>query len=347
MVAGEAVRVNEIGAEVVQAGQGRVSALGAYVGRMHGELRIRLGSRRSPMALAQAHQVRELLEGLGAGVEVEVVGIETSGDKWQGDLAELGGKGAFMKEIDKALITGQVDIAVHCLKDVPGDVPLGAGLVFAAYLEREDVHDALVLPVTSPYGSLAELPAGSKIGSSAVRRKAQLGQHRPDLSVHRFRGNVNSRIARLDEGAFDAVILARAGLRRIGMENRVSEILPMEYMIPAVGAGVIGIQCRGADPGIVELVRMLDHPGTRIHVTAERTMLHGLQGHCNSPIAGHAHTEPDGTLSLLGMVFTRDGGEFVRSHEWAPVEKAAELGAYVAGDLLRKGARDLIADIPH
>ena len=299
------------------------------------------------MALAQAHQVRHLLVGLGAGAEVEIVGIETSGDKWQGDLAEFGGKGAFLKEIDKALLTGRVDVAVHCLKDVPGDVPPPAGLVFAAYLEREDTHDALVLPVTSPYACLAELPAGARIGSSSVRRRAQLGRHRPDLSVHRFRGNVNSRIARLDEGAFDALVLARAGLRRIGMEHRVSEVLPMRDMIPAVGAGVIAIQCRESDLETVKLVRMLDDAQTRIQVTAERTMLHGLQGHCNSPIAGHARTEPDGTLSLLGLVFTADGGRFVRSHERAPAGKAAELGARVAGDLLRKGAGDLIAGIPH
>jgi hydroxymethylbilane synthase len=299
------------------------------------------------MAMAQARQVQRLLTGLVDGLTVEVIGIETDGDTWQGDLAELGGKGAFMKGIDKALVAGDVDIAVHCMKDVPGDVPLPAGLVFAAYLEREDVHDVVVFPVTSTFGSLADLPAGSRVGTSSVRRRAQLGQHRPDLSVHRFRGNVNTRIARLDDGAFDAVILARAGLRRIGMEHRIVELLPTEWMIPALGAGIIGIQCRERDEGVVELVRMLDHAPTRTHITAERMMLHSLRGHCNSPIAGHCHTEPDGQLSLMGMVFTRDGGEFVRSHEWGPAGKAAELGAYVAGDLLRKGARDLIMGIPH
>jgi hydroxymethylbilane synthase len=244
----------------------------AYIGRVLPDRRIRVGSRRSPMAIAQAQYVGKLLTGMVDGLEVELIGIETSGDKWQGDLAELGGKGAFMKEIDKALLTGRIDISLHCMKDVPGDVPLPPELVFAAYLEREDVHDAVVFPITSPYKSLADLPAGSRIGTSSVRRRAQLGQHRPDLSVNRFRGNVNSRLARLDEGAFDAVILARAGLRRIGMEHRIAEVLPLDQVIPAVGAGVLGLQCRESDEGIMELLRMLDHGPTRVHVTAERML---------------------------------------------------------------------------
>jgi hydroxymethylbilane synthase len=308
---------------------------------------LRLGSRTSPMAIAQARHVCALLTALLPGLEVEVKGITTSADQWDGDLAALGGKGAFVKEIDRALLTGEIDAAVHCMKDVPGDVPLPAGVVFAAYLPRQDIRDCLALPASSDRTALASLPPGSRIGTSSVRRRAQLAQLRPDIAVHRIRGNVNSRLARLDEGVFDALVLARAGLARIGMENRAAETFDASVICPAVGAGVIGIQCRTGDKGITELLRLLDDANTRTHVTAERTMLHGLQGHCNSPIAGHCSTTPDGQLALRGMVFTRDGGEFAHAMEWGPASQPAELGAYIAGVLLRKGARDLIMGIPH
>ncbi len=242
---------------------------------------------------------------------------------------------------------GEIDVAVHCMKDVPGDVPLPSGVAFAAYLPREDVRDCLVFPAASPRTALADLPAGTRIGTSSVRRRAQLGRHRPDLAIHRICGNVNTRLARLDNGEFDALVLARAGLARIGQDHRVAETFDTEVMCPAVGAGVIGLQCRADDKGLLELLRLLDDAHARTHVTAERTMLHGLQGHCNSPIAGHCATTPDGQLALRGMVFTRDGGQFVHAMEWGPVDRPAELGAYIAGVLLRKGARDLIMGIPH
>ncbi|WP_344904043.1 hypothetical protein [Actinomadura meridiana] len=169
-------------------------------------------------------------------------------------------------------------------------------------------------------------------------------QIRPDLRVEYLRGNVNSRLGRLDAGEeFDAIVLARAGLERLGVE-RLGETLDI---VPAVGSGVLAVDCRRADSDVVELVRSLDHKQTRQCVSAERMMLHGLQGHCNSPIAGHARIERDGQLSLRGMVFTRDGSQFVHSQEWAPPERGEDLGAYVADDLLRKGARDLIGEIPH
>jgi hydroxymethylbilane synthase len=309
---------------------------------------IRLGTRTSPMAMAQARHVSELLTGLVPDLKVEVTGIVTSGDRWQGDLAQMGGKGAFMKEIDKALSSGRIDVAVHCVKDVPGDVPLPPGLIFAAYLPRDDVRDCVLFPATSPYGGLAELPPGSRVATSSVRRTAQLGRRRPDLAVRRIRGNVNNRIARLDEhGEFDAMVLAVAGLRRIGQERRAAEILSTEWMCPPVGAGVIGIQCREPDEPVRAVLGLLDHAETRVHVTAERTMLHTLRGHCNSPIAGHCRTEPDGQIGLRGMVFSRDGAEFAHAMEWDLPKRAAELGGYVGATLLRKGARDLIDGIPH
>ncbi|MEU8801129.1 hydroxymethylbilane synthase [Spirillospora sp. NPDC048819] len=243
-----------------------------------------------------------------------------------------------------ALLTGRVDVAVHCLKDVPGDVPRPDGLVFAAYVQRDDTSDVMLFPMASKVQCLADLPPGARVGTSAVRRRAQLGQIRPDLRVEYLRGNVNSRLGRLDSGEeFDAIALARASLVRLGID-RVGEALDI---IPAVGAGVLAVDCRRADPDIVELVRLLDDGDTRRCVRAERTMLHGLQGHCNSPIAGHARLERDGQLTLRGMVFTRDGSTFVHSHEWSAPDKGEHLGAYVAGDLLRKGARDLIGGIAH
>jgi hydroxymethylbilane synthase len=308
---------------------------------------VRLGSRTSPMAVAQARHVTALLSALVPSTEFTIAGINTSADQWAGDLVALGGKGAFTREIDRALLMGEIDAAVHCMKDVPGDVPLPAGLLFAAYLPREDIRDCLVFPLGSGRATLDDLPTGARIGTSSVRRKAQLGRHRPDLAVHRIRGNVNSRLLRLDAGEFDALVLARAGLARISMADRAAETFDAETICPAVGAGVIGIQCRAEDKGLRELLRLLDDAPTRTHVTAERTMLHGLQGHCNSPIAGHCSTTPDGQLALRGMVFTRDGGEFAHAMEWGPATRPAELGAYLAGLLLRKGARDLIMGIPH
>jgi hydroxymethylbilane synthase len=297
--------------------------------------------------MAQARTVQARLSALVPGLDVTITGINTRADQWQGDLAALGGKGLFVKEIDRALVGGEVDVAVHCLKDVPGDVPPPVGLVFAAYLPRDDIRDCMVFPASCDRTRLADLPAGARIGSSSVRRKAQVSRHRPDLAVQRVRGNVNSRLAHLDNGEFDALIVARAGLARIGLEDRAAETFDVGFMCPAVGAGVIGLQCRQDDQPARELLSLLDDAATRVHVEAERTMLHGLQGHCNSPIAGHASTTPDGQLALRGMVFTSDGGEFVQAMEWGPIEKPAELGAYIAGLLVRKGARDLIAGIPH
>ena len=218
--------------------------------------------------------------------------------------------------------------------------------MFAAYLPREDIRDCLVFPESSDLTTLPAFPGERGSGTSSVRRKAQFGRRGPDLAVHRVRGNVNSRLLRLDAASSTRsrwpapdwpASGTRAGQPRPSTRTRC----------PAVGAGVIGIQCRTDDKGMLELLRLLNARSTRTHVTAERTMLHGLQGHCNSPIAGHCATTPDGQIALRGMVFTRDGGEFVHAMEWGPVNQPAELGAYLAGVLLRKGARDLITGIPH
>ncbi|MEV1168080.1 hydroxymethylbilane synthase [Nonomuraea sp. NPDC049784] len=310
---------------------------------------LRVGTRSSPMALHQANDVRDRIRKRVPDLDVELVPMTTKADLWPGDLAELGGKGLFTKEIDRALMSAQVDITVHCMKDVPGDVPLPEGTAFGAYLEREDVHDVVVTRDGTP---LADIPAGSMIGTSSVRRRAQLHMYRPDLRTERIRGNVNSRLAKLDEDpTYTALILARAGLGRIDALDRHYEVLPVEFhptdggivsMVPAVGAGVIGIQARTADSPIMRLLDELNDPATAGHILAERTMLHMLRGHCNSPIAGHASTTADGQMSLHGMVFNHDGSKFVRSHLWGDPGDPATLGSRVASDLLHQGARHLI-----
>lgn len=307
---------------------------------------LRIGTRRTPLAKAQTQRLVDQLEKFVAGLPVEVMEIETSADLWTGDLSLLGGKGNFTKEIDRALIAGRIDISVHSMKDVPGDVPLPKGTEFGAYLERGDVHDVAIIRDGQ---TLAELPAGARVGTSAVRRRAQLAAVRPDLLIERVRGGVDSRIKKLDAGEYDALILSRTGLQRIGLDHRITEILPTAWvdaespaMVPAVGSAVIGIQARSADEPIMRLLEEINDVAAARHITAERTMLHMLRGHCNSPIAGHAFTTADGQVSLFGMVFNRDGSEWVRSHGWGPLDDPASLGAWVAGDLLRQGARRLI-----
>lgn len=323
-----------------------VSAIAAELSDRLADMSFRIGTRKTPLALAQTERVIARLREIVPALPVEMVKIETSADLWSGDLSALGGKGAFTKEIDRALVTGRIDIAVHSMKDVPGDVPLPPGTEFGAYLDRGDVHDVVISRDGRP---LAELPAGSKIGTSAVRRRAQLSLYRPDLILERVRGGIDTRIKKLDAGEYDALILARTGLERIGFQDRITEVLPTTWsdgatvsMVPAVGAAVIGIQARSADGPIMRLLEEINDKTTAMHITAERVMLHMLQGHCNSPIAGHAHTTPDNKLSLFGMVFSRDGSDWVRAHNWGPLDDPASLGAVVAGDLLHQGARRLI-----
>ncbi|MER6175724.1 hydroxymethylbilane synthase [Streptosporangium sp. NPDC001681] len=310
---------------------------------------LRIGTRTSTLAKIQANHVADMITRIAPGIPIEIVPTQVSADLWPGDLAEIGGKGAFSKEIDNALTSGRIDIAVHCVKDVPGDVPLAEGTAFGAYLERDDVHDVVI---TRDGVALANLPAGSLIGTSSVRRRAQLSIHRPDLRTERIRGNVDTRLTKLDEdgGKYAALILARTSLSRLGLLERHHEILPLEFhttgegvsMVPPVGAGVIGIQARQSDGPVMRLLDDLNHVPTARHILAERTMLHMLRGHCNSPIAGHASTTPDGKIGLFGMVFNRDGSAFVRSHAWGDHSDPATLGARVAADLLHQGARNLI-----
>ncbi|MGX1776141.1 hydroxymethylbilane synthase [Nocardia brasiliensis] len=303
---------------------------------------IRIATRSSPMALAQAEHVAELLERLG--VPSELVKVTTAGDRWMGDLSKLGGKGAFVKEIDHALLVDDADLAVHCLKDIPGDIPVPEGLAFAGYLARDDVHDAVITGNGAP---LAEQPAGTVVGTSSVRRTAQLLLHYPHLTVQPLRGNVNTRLARLEEGHVDVLIAAVSGLHRVGQQHRITETLDLETMCPPIGAGIIALECRSDDSQLRDLGAQLDHAETHRQADAERAMLHALQGHCNSPIAGYATTDRTGRLTLHGKVFSADGAQWLDSKHWGVPEDPQALGFFVGADLLRQGARAIIDAIPH
>ncbi|WP_217169253.1 hydroxymethylbilane synthase [Streptomyces sp. AC512_CC834] len=305
---------------------------------------IRVVSRDSPMALAQVERVRAALTALHPGVRTEVVPVKTTGDTWLGDLSQVEGKGAFTKEVDAALLSGEADLAVHCVKDVPADRPLPAGTVFAAFLERDDVRDALVHPDGL---TLDELPDGTRVGTSSVRRVAQLAATHPHLRCVPFRGNANRRLAKLAAGEADALLLAVSGLERIGRSDVISEVLSTEAMMPPIGAGILALQCREDDGALIEAVGALGDPRTHREATAERMFLHVLQGHCNSPIAGHAHVDRSGELSLRACVFTPDGKTRLNAHEWAGRLAPATLGTSVAVALLRQGAREVIDGIAH
>ncbi|WP_055587982.1 hydroxymethylbilane synthase [Streptacidiphilus griseoplanus] len=305
---------------------------------------IRIVARSSPMALAQVERVRSELAALHPGIRTEVVPVTTAGDRWPGALSALGGKGAFTKEVDAALLAGEADLAVHCVKDVPADRPLPAGTVFAAFLKRDDVRDALVHPGGL---TLDELPDGTRIGTSSVRRVAQLAVSHPGLVCVPMRGNANRRLEKLDAGEADALLLAVAGLRRIGRADRIGEILSVESMCPPVGAGILALQCREDDTDTIGTVAALGDPAAWRETTAERMLLHVLQGHCNSPIAGLARAERDGRLSLRARVFSPDGKTVLDAHEWAGPLDPATLGTSVAVALLRQGAREVIDSIPH
>ncbi|MEB8338551.1 hydroxymethylbilane synthase [Streptomyces endophyticus] len=305
---------------------------------------IRIVSRSSPMALAQVERVRAELAALHPGIRTEVVPVTTSGDKWMGDLSKLGGKGAFTKEVDRALLDGQADLAVHCLKDIPADRPLPEGCTFGAYLKRDDVRDALIDPAGR---TLDELPEGTRVGTSSVRRVAQLAASHPHLECVPMRGNANRRMEKMAAGDADVLLLALSGLERIGRTDVITEVLSPEAICPPIGAGILALQCREGDESTLEAVTGLGDRDTWREATAERMFLHVLQGHCNSPIAGYARAERSGDLSLRGCVFTPDGKRVLNAQEWAGPLDPATLGMSVAVALLRQGARELIDGIPH
>lgn len=296
-------------------------------------MRIRIGSRGSALALWQAEHVKARLA--EAGHEVEIVVITTTGDRvLDRRLESVGGKGAFLKEIEEALLARDVDLAVHSLKDVPTALP--GGLRLCAFLERADARDALL---SSSGRRLAELPQASRIGTTSLRRQAQLRALRPDLVLEDLRGNVDTRIRRLREGRFDAILLAMAGLTRLGRASEVTEALDPATMVPAPGQGAIALECREADAPVAGAVAPLHHPETARAVSAERAFLAALGGGCNVPLGAHATTLPEG-LYLRAVVARVDGRRMVRSE--ARGQDPEAVGRSAAESALSQGARELL-----
>src|SRR5947209_5176992 len=290
-----------------------------------------IGSRGSQLALWQARWIASRLAERGCETRIEI--IKTTGDKITDvPLAKVGTKGLFTKEIEEALLDGRADLAVHSLKDLPTELP--AGLVLAAVPEREDPRDAIVGK------RLADLPRGAKVGTSSLRRSAQLRKLRPDLRVESVRGNLDTRLRKLDEGQYDAILLAAAGLKRLGWADRIAEILPVDVMCSAVGQGALAVETREQGAGW-DACRALDDAATHTAVLAERGLLGALGGGCQVPIGAHARIE-NGRLYLLGVVASPDGSEVIRAESEGPVSEAAQLGQSLGAELLDRGARRIL-----
>jgi hydroxymethylbilane synthase len=299
---------------------------------------IRIATRKSPLAMWQAEHVAAALTRLHLGLQVEIVGMTTRGDQLlDAPLAKVGGKGLFVKELELGMLAGDADIAVHSMKDVPVSFP--AGLHLAAILEREDPHDAFV---SNRFEALAALPEGARVGTSSLRRQCQLAVRRPDLEIAPLRGNVNTRLRKLDDGEFDAIILAAAGLIRLGFGARIRAPIDAADSLPAIGQGAIGIECRSDDDRVHRLIAPLHHPATAERVMAERAMNARLQGGCQVPIAGHAVHDAGG-LHLRGLVGMPDGSRVMRAERRGPAADAERLGNEVAEDLIDQGANEVLA----
>ncbi|MEE4145633.1 MAG: hydroxymethylbilane synthase [Halieaceae bacterium] len=303
-----------------------------------------IATRESPLALWQAEYVRAALEAAHPGLTVALLGMTSRGDQLLDvPLAKVGGKGLFVKELETALLDGSADIAVHSMKDVPMAFPEGLGL--GVICEREDPSDAFV---SNRYDTLEELPPGSVVGTSSLRRECQLRARRPDLEVKFLRGNVNTRLRKLDEGEYDAIILASAGLIRLGFGARIAQRIAVTDSLPAGGQGAVGIELRSADRDVLQLLQVLHHEPTAQRVTAERAMNERLQGGCQVPIACYAqHLHDPGRLWLRGLVGKPDGSVILRAEAEADPSQARQLGFQVAQQLLEQGAADILAGLQH
>lgn len=301
---------------------------------------LRIATRKSALALWQANHVQALLQDAHPGIEIELVKIVTEGDRiLDRPLAEIGGKGLFLKELERAMLDGEADLAVHSMKDVPAN--MADGLVLDAVLPRANPYDALV---SRDNRLLADFPAGSCVGTSSLRRKAQLLALRPDLEVADLRGNVDTRLRKLDEGQYDAIILACAGLERLGLGARISEVLQPPDWLPASTQGIIGLQCRQDDSRTRALIEPLADTDTMVVASAERAVAQVLEATCQVPLAVHAVLE-NGTVRLKSIVSSPDGTASIEASGEAAAQDAVALGEQVAADLLKNGAGDIIADL--
>lgn len=298
---------------------------------------LKIATRQSPLALWQAEHIRERLETLHAGLKVELVTFVTQGDKiLDTPLAKIGGKGLFVKELEAALLDGRADLAVHSMKDVPMQLP--EGLELAVICEREDPFDAFV---SNQYAHFDDLPQGAKLGTSSLRRKSQILKQRPDLDVIDLRGNVGTRLSKLDAGQYDAIILASAGLKRLNLHDRIRHTLTAEVSLPAVGQGALGLECRSQDQQVLDLIMPLMHQDSNACVRAERAFNAYLEGGCQVPIAGFATLEND-QLQLEGRVGSVDGQVLLKALVSGHPNDAEQLGVELAKKLLDQGAGELL-----
>jgi hydroxymethylbilane synthase len=301
-----------------------------------------IGTRGSPLALWQASWVKERLEKKHPGLTCTLKKIKTSGDKITDvPLAMVGGKGLFVKEIEENLLVSEIDLAIHSMKDVPTRIP--EGLHLPTVTRREDPRDVLISRSGKP---LRGLSAGSRLGTSSLRRMAQLLEHRPDLEFLPLRGNLDTRLRKLKSGGLDAIVVAAAGMRRMGWEGEITEYLDPEICLPAIGQGAIGIECRKGDGAIETLIDPLNDLSTKVAVTAERAVLRRLEGGCQVPIGAHA-VFSSGILRLRGLVASLDGKRILRAEESGPPEEAESIGERLAQRLLDKGAGEILEAIYH
>ncbi|MFI5098164.1 MAG: hydroxymethylbilane synthase [Candidatus Acidiferrales bacterium] len=300
---------------------------------------LRIGSRGSILARWQAEFIRKQLFQL-TGVEAEIIIIKTSGDKMQqAPLTQIGGKGIFIKELEEALLEEMVDLAVHSVKDIPTETP--SRLHFPAVCRRDDVRDCLV---SRKGGTLANLKQGARVGTSSLRREAQLRHHRSDLDIRELRGNVDTRLRKVESGEYDAIVLSKAGLDRLGWSEKITEALSPEISLPAVGQGAIAIESRVKDTEAADLLGKLDDAETRTAVIAERALLAALHGGCQVPLGAWARIER-GELVMDAVVCSVDGVQYVRQRATAPPEQAAQLGEHMAKLLVEGGARGILEEV--
>jgi hydroxymethylbilane synthase len=298
---------------------------------------IRIGTRGSKLALTQSEWIKEQLEKHHPGIRVDLVKIKTTGDKiLDVPLSKVGGKGLFVKEIEEALLENRVDVAVHSMKDVPAELP--DDLMLSTFPMREDPSDALI---SGEQQSLDQLPKGARVGTSSLRRGAQLLHLRPDLTLVSLRGNVDTRLKKLKAGGLQAIILAAAGLNRLGLSNLITHTIPFHQLLPAVGQGALGLEVRRGDQKTIDLLDFLNHEDTKTAVAAERAFLKTLEGGCQVPIAGFARVNGD-TLSFEGLVAELDGSRIFKETETGKRDRAEEMGIRVADKLLTSGAGDVL-----
>ncbi|MBA4372185.1 MAG: hydroxymethylbilane synthase [Thermodesulfovibrio sp.] len=305
-----------------------------------------IGTRSSKLALWQAEWVKSELQRMNPGLEVELNKIKTTGDKiLDVPLAQVGGKGLFVKEIEEALLKGEADLAVHSMKDVPTEFP--EGLYLPVICKREDPRDAFISARVDGgfrYNGFQKLPQGASVGTSSLRRSCQLLSSRPDLRIMQLRGNLDTRLKKLDEGQFDAIILAAAGVNRLGWSDRIAELIPAEVSLPAIGQGAIGIECRIGDEFIKGLISPLNHTETALCVRAERACLKKLEGGCQVPIAAYAKMS-ENSIIIDGLVGSVSGDRIIRAHREGTIDEPEALGTALGEELLSKGAEKILAEV--